>query len=71
MKLVRNWKRIAWASWSMRAIYAGIAVLVVPELLFIWLGRDVISPYLTAYGGLALLVLGGIGRLIDQGIGDE
>lgn len=68
MKLVRNWKKIALKSHSMWAAYLGLALLVVPEIAFLTLGHDVVSPYLTGYGGVALLAYGALGRLKDQGI---
>jgi len=69
MKLVKNWKRIALKSHSMWATYAGIAFLVVPEVTFALTGFDH-NPYLTGYAGIALLIYGGLGRIIDQGIHD-
>lgn len=71
MTLIKNWKRVAVKSHSMWAVYLGILTLVLPELWFITQGYDVISPYVTGYTGVLLLIYGGLGRLIDQGIGDE
>lgn len=68
MRLVKNWKKIALKSYSMWSIYAGIAVLAVPEVLYITTGYDWVSPYLTGYLGLGLLIAGGLGRLVKQGI---
>jgi len=69
MRLVPNWKNIALKSWSMWAVYAGIFTLVVPEIMFILFRYDM-NPYISAYLGLALLIGGALGRLVDQGIGD-
>ena len=69
MKLVPNWKQIAMKSWSMWAVYGGIGILMVPEIVYVLFGRDM-NPYMTAYLGLALLIGGAFGRLVDQGIGD-
>lgn len=71
MKLIPNWRQVAVKSHSMRAVYLGILVLIIPELLYMHLGYDVISPYLTGYIGVGLLIYGGLGRLWDQGIGDR
>lgn len=68
MKLVHNWKKIAARSHSMWAVYLGVAVLALPELVFLITGYDVVSPYLSGYGGLGLLIYGGLGRLWDQGL---
>ena len=71
MRLIPNWKQIATRSHSMWAFYLGVAVLAAPEVVFVLTGYDAVSPYLTGYGGLALLIYGGLGRLWDQGIGDK
>lgn len=71
MRLIPNWKAIALKSHSMWAAYLGIVVLAAPEVIFLTTGADAVSPYLTGYVGLTLLVYGVIGRLWDQGIGDK
>ena len=55
----------------MRAQWAGIACLLAPEALYLLLGRDVASPMLWWFLGLALLLYGMIGRVVDQGLGDK
>jgi GH24 family phage-related lysozyme (muramidase) len=69
LKLIPNWKRVALRSHSMWAVYLGIAVLVLPEIFYGVQGYDLVSPYLTGYLGVGLLIYGGLGRIIDQGIG--
>lgn len=68
--LVKNWKAIALKSHSMWAVYLGVAVLALPEVVFLVTGYDVVSPYLSGYGGLGLLVYGGLGRLWDQSLSE-
>jgi lysozyme len=70
IRLVKNWRQIAFKSHSMRATWAGLAVLLLPEIWFRLAGFDLVSPYLTGSVGVSLLVYGAMGRLIDQGIGD-
>ena len=71
MKLIKNWKTVALKAHSMWAVYLGILVLLGPEIAFMILGYDIVSPYLTGYLGILLLIYGGIGRLWDQHIEDE
>lgn len=66
MRLVKNWKQIALKAHSMRAVYLGILTLVIPEVWFAVTGYDLVSPYVTGYLGVLLLIYGGIGRLIHQ-----
>jgi len=68
MKLVKNWKQIALKSHSMWAVYFGILLFVGAELLYLILGYQVINPFLVGYGGIFLLIYGGLGRLWDQGL---
>lgn len=68
MRLKKNWKDILLYSYSMWAIYIGLALLVIPEVFYLTYGYQLMSPYLTGYGGVALMFLGGLGRVIDQGI---
>lgn len=70
MRLVNNWKKIATKSHSMWAGYLGMGTLVMPEAAYWALGFQIVSPYITGYLGVALLIYGVIGRLKDQGIGD-
>lgn len=71
MKLVKNWKSILLEAHSMWAVYLGIVVILVPEVLFLILGYDVVSPYTRGIVGFILLVYGGFGRVIDQGVSDD
>ena len=71
MKLVKNAGRIALRAHSMWAGWLGIAVLILPEALYLGLGYDVASPRLWWFLGLALLIYGQIGRLIPQGLSDD
>ena len=66
MQLVDNWKEIALKSHSMRAVYAGAALLLIPEIWFLFNDHQLISPYIQGYGGILLLAWGGIGRLFKQ-----
>jgi len=71
MKLVHNWKKILLKSYSMWAAYLGIALLLIPEVFYLTQGYQLLSPYLSGYGGFALLVVGVFGRIIDQGIASD
>lgn len=71
MRLVKNAGEIARRSHSMRAFYLSLLALLTPELLFLLLGYDVVSPRLWWLIGVALLIYGIVGRLVDQRIGDE
>jgi GH24 family phage-related lysozyme (muramidase) len=51
----------------MWAIWLGIAVLVLPELIYSVAEIDT-NPRVWWFIGLALLIFGGFGRLVDQGI---
>lgn len=66
MKLVPNSRRIALRAYSMWANYLGILALLAPELIYLLAERDT-NPRLWWVVGLALIVAGIIGRLIDQG----
>ena len=70
MKLVKNWKSIAARSHSMWAGNAGLTTLVLPEMAYLALKYQVVNPYVSGYVGVALLVYGLFGRILDQGIGD-
>lgn len=65
MRLVPNAKRIAWKAYSMWANYLGIAALVLPELLFVLAGIDT-NPAIWFFLGLSLIILGIVGRIVDQ-----
>lgn len=67
MKLIPNWRAVALKSWSMWCIYLGIALLVIPALVYAATETEILGPYVSGRGGLALLIIGGIGRLVDQG----
>jgi len=66
MKLVDNWQAILLRSHSMWAVYLGIALLGVPEGLFWIFERQFMNPYVTGFGGLGLMIYGGLGRIVDQ-----
>ncbi len=67
MRLIKNWRSIAARSHSMWAIWLGIAVLVAPEVLF-WAASIDTNPRIWFWLGLALLIYGAVGRVLDQGI---
>jgi len=69
MRLKKNWKKISLKSFSMWAAYLGLLSYAIPELMFLTLGYQVVSPYLLGWAGVGLLFFGNIwGRIIDQGI---
>lgn len=71
MRLIPNWRAILLKSWSMRLTYAGLAVLAVPEALYMLTGWQWVSPYWLGWSGLLIPMLTILGRIIDQGIGDK
>lgn len=66
MKLVDNWRRIALRSHSMWAQYLGLISLLMPEVMFRIIGRDLVAPQVWFWLGFILLVYGLVGRLIKQ-----
>lgn len=67
MRTVPNARRIALRSYSMWANYAGIAALVAPEAIYLLTQIDT-NPRIWWIAGLALILFGICGRLIDQGM---
>lgn len=67
MKPVKNAKRIALRSYSMWANYLGIAALIAPEAIYAGWQIDT-NPRLWWILGLGLILVGILGRLIDQGM---
>lgn len=70
-RLITNWRAVALYSVSMQMIYMGIALLVVPEVYYAMHETELISPYTSGFVGLALLIVGGIGRLVDESLWDD
>lgn len=67
MKLIDNWKDIAARSHSMWAFYLSLVLLIIPEAVFLMLGRDT-NPRVWWLLGVVALIYGIVGRLKDQGI---
>lgn len=67
MKLVNKPKDICLKSYSMWANYLGILALVAPEVIYYVWTIDT-NPKLWWFLGLGLILLGIVGRLINQGI---
>ena len=65
MKLIKNAQRVALRSYSMWANYLGIACLIAPEAIYLLAGRDT-DPRVWWLSGLALIIIGMIGRLVNQ-----
>ncbi len=65
MKLVSDWRRVTATSLSFWAQIAGLLVLIVPEAYYARTGRDY-DPALAWWLGVLLLVVGVIGRVIQQ-----
>ncbi|WP_425070631.1 lysozyme [Sagittula sp. S175] len=66
MRLIKNARAVALRAFSMWCNYLGILALIAPELIFYTTGRDT-NPHLWWWLGLALIVAGIVGRLLDQG----
>lgn len=66
LELVSNAGKVYARSHSMWAVYLGYALLIVPELIFWWLGRDVVAPQVWWWGALLALTYGLIGRGLRQ-----
>lgn len=67
MKLIPNWKDVAYRAHSMWAFYASFACLLLPEAIY-WLFEIDTNPRFWWFLGVALLIYGVIGRLKDQNI---
>jgi len=67
VKLVSGAGVIALRAYSMWANYLGIACLIAPELIYVIFDRDT-NPRIWWILGIVLLVMGIIGRLVDQKI---
>jgi lysozyme len=65
MKLIPHAKTVAWRSFSMWANYLGVLCLIAPELIFWAFERDT-NPRIWWLLGLALIVFGILGRLLNQ-----
>ncbi|MBU3262053.1 lysozyme [Roseovarius sp. PS-C2] len=52
----------------MWAVYLGLALLGIPEIFYFFWEMQIMSPYISGWGGLLLLAYGGLGRIKDQGI---
>lgn len=67
MKLIENWKDVATRAHSMWALYLSVILLVMPDAIYVLLQIDT-NPRVWFFAGLAALIYGIWGRLIDQGI---
>lgn len=67
MRLIPNARNIALKSFSMWANYLGILVLITPEILYALFERDT-DPRIWFFAGLGLILVGIVGRLVDQGL---
>lgn len=66
LRLVPGWRRVMRRSISMWAAYLSLAILVAPEIMFLF-GIET-SPYVAWVLALVVVVGGNIvGRIIDQG----
>lgn len=65
MKLIPNFKEVAFYSYSAWANYLGLICLILPEALFYFWALDT-DPRLWWFSGMGLLVFGTIGRHIEQ-----
>lgn len=70
MKLVDNWKQLAFKAHSMWAQYAAVGLLLTPEALFWGLEYDT-NPYLWWTMAIIASVYGIIGRLIKQEVEND
>ena len=65
MQIITDARRVALRSYSMWANYLGILALILPEVIYAVWQRDT-DPRLWWFSGLALILFGTIGRLIEQ-----
>jgi len=70
MKLIPNARRVALRSASLWINRLAFALMILPELVFLWTGIDT-NPILLFWAGAGLYVAVEIARLVDQGIGDR
>lgn len=64
--MIDDFKRVLTVSFSMWCMYISIALLVVPELLYLVSSVEV-NPYFTGPAALVTLLVGVVGRVIQQG----
>jgi len=64
MRLVSDWRQ-AWKWFSVQALALSTAILAIWQMLPPELKHSVPDQYVT-YGTMAILVLGVIGRVVDQ-----
>lgn len=67
MRLIPNAGAIARRAFSMWCNYLGILCLIAPELIYYFFEIDT-NPRIWFWSGLALIVAGIVGRIVDQGI---
>jgi GH24 family phage-related lysozyme (muramidase)/uncharacterized membrane protein len=66
----KNAKKVALKSYSMWANYLGLVALIAPEVIY-WMWTIDTNPRLWWFIGVVLIVLGSIGRLINQNISNS
>ncbi|MEO1733567.1 MAG: lysozyme [Pseudomonadota bacterium] len=67
MKLISNWKTVIARAHSMWAVYLGILLLFMPDLIYWTTGVDT-NPRIWIYASLCAFLYGAVFRLCDQGI---
>lgn len=68
MKLIPNYTAIATKSYSMWMFYVSILCFFAPEVIYLSWGVDT-NPIVWAVAGICFAVLGAVGRIVDQGLG--
>lgn len=65
MKMIPQAKNVILYSYAMWASYIGLLCLIVPEFIF-WLSERDTDPKIWWYAGIFLIIVGIVGRVIDQ-----
>lgn len=67
MNIIHDWKFIAARAHSMWAFYLSLIALLLPDAIY-WAFETDTNPRLWFWIGVALLIYGIVGRLLDQGV---
>lgn len=70
MKINERWREIVLDAHSMRAAMAVAVIALFPDIAYLALGFDIVSPYVRGWFTLVAVALIFVGRVAQQGIED-